>query len=189
MADSTEKQMSKGSENSTVEEILPTRITFRIDSKQNWDTFNGTYNSTENLLKEQTIPLPGELGISVDEQNIIIYTGVNVLLPWYESFCVYNGGKSINFNPLYCFNEEETDEEKNVTIIWNEEKQIFEKTLVPVEFLNFDDGVLYFDSAQERWKIDSQYILIPTEIDSGIYNTGLSSPSFAGQSLSFAEQF
>lgn len=179
--------MSKGNDNSTVEEILPIRICFRIDSENNWNELNDTYYSEEGP-PENGISDIGELGISVGQENVIIYMGITATISWYDSFCVYNGRKNINFNPLYCFNEEETDEEKNTTISWNNEKQIFEKNLNLIEFLTIENGVLSWDNNETRAFLKSEYRRIGSEIDSGIYNTNLVPPSFAGQSLSFAEQ-
>jgi hypothetical protein len=178
MVGSTEEQMSNGN---------PVRITFRIDSEENWDSL---VNFGPVGPSQFTYPKGGELGISVGDENLIVYMGIDdfIKLTWYDSFCVYSGKKNIDFHPLYSYNEQETDEEENLTVIWNQEKQIFEKTLIPLEFFNFNDGVLYFDSEDQIWKTDSQYSLIGSEIDSGIYNTDLVPPSFAGQSLSFAEQ-
>ena len=179
--------MSRGNENSTVEEILPIRICFRIDSENNWNELNDTYYSVDGP-PENGIPTKGEFGISVGQETIIIYMGINETVSWYDSFCVYNGRKNINFNPLYCFNEEETNQEENTTIIWNTEKQIFEKNLNLIGFLPVNDGVLSWDNNETRGFLKLEYRRIGSEIDSGIYNTNLVPPSFAGQSLSFAEQ-
>jgi hypothetical protein len=189
--------------------ITPIRIQFKIDTKEKWDILH-EYN-LEDDPPENAIPKEGECAISISSSAMEIYCGVSPEIKWYNSFVLYDGPKSANTRPLYYFNYDNTEYslKENDTFSWNTQNQKFETDLSSINLISNVSGIVQWNQDEEEWQINPDYILIPAEFDpgdptdqddpekiqtvfqfdGGIYNRDLSEPSFAGQSLSFGNEF
>lgn len=167
----------------------PIRLQFKIDSFQNWEILNG-YDLLFPDAPEAAIPDKGEYGIVVGNNDLQIYCGLDPEIKWFQSFNLFDGEKSSLNQILIYANDGSTENilEDADTLIWNESEKKFESTVssIILKIPSNKKGILNWNSSENKWEVNEDYRIVPTdEIDSGIYNTSLQAPSFAGQSLSF----
>lgn len=169
--------------------INPIRLQFKIDSIQNWEILN-EYDLLFSDAPEAAIPDKGEYGIVVGNNDLQIYCGLDSKIKWFQSFNLFEGEKS-SLNQILIFANDGSTEnilEDGDTLIWNESEKKFKSNISPIilNILKNKKGILNWNSFINKWEVNENYKIVPIdEIDSGIYNTTLQAPSFAGQSLSF----
>jgi hypothetical protein len=158
-----------------------TRISFKIDSKDNWDFIDSFSLEESENIPDDLFPLKGELGISVGNESLEIYCGISNVEKWYNSFILYKGTKNKNNTFIYY---EDKNLEQNSLLMWDETSKSFKENNIISLDLN-DSGILTWDQNNEEWEINNNYVLLDN-IDCGFYNTNLEAPSFVGKTIDFS---